>query len=58
MIQKVKELYNHSTTLNKLGFNVSVGNVVWNQCKDILTDDSSENKTYLFKRYKKQKSYL
>ena len=70
MIQKVKNLYNDSTTLNKLGFNVNVGNVVWNQCKDILTDDPSKtrliyssdikNKNLIFKKYKnkKKKNYI
>lgn len=34
--------YEGSTTLNKLGFQVKVGNIVWNQVKDKLTDDSSK----------------
>jgi type I restriction-modification system DNA methylase subunit len=38
-IVKMRELYKDSTTLNKLNFSVSVGNVVWNQCKAILTHD-------------------
>ena len=38
-IVKMRELYKDSTTLNKLNFSVSVGNVVWNQCKAILTND-------------------
>lgn len=38
----LRELYDNSTTLNELGFTVSVGTVVWNQCKDILTSDSSK----------------
>lgn len=44
-IDKLKKLYENSTTLNSLGFNVSVGNIVWNQVKDILTNDN--NKTLL-----------
>jgi len=32
------------TTLDKLNFNVSVGNVVWNQCKSILTDDNTKTR--------------
>ena len=44
-IEKLKELYVNSHTLNDLGFKVSVGNVVWNQCKKSLTNDS--NKTLL-----------
>lgn len=38
-IKKIREFYNNSKTLYELGFNVSVGNVVWNQCKNELTDD-------------------
>lgn len=41
-IQKINELYKDSTTLQKLGFNVNVGNIVWNQHKSILTDDISK----------------
>lgn len=41
-IKKLKDLYKDSTTLNKLGYTVSVGTVVWNQCKSILTDDSTK----------------
>ena len=37
-----KELYENATTLSALNFKVSVGTVVWNQCKDILTDDKDE----------------
>jgi adenine-specific DNA-methyltransferase len=43
-IQKIKELYTHSKSLNELGFVVNVGNVVWNQCKDILTDDNTKTR--------------
>lgn len=41
-ISAIKSLYSDSTTLEKLGFGVNVGNVVWNQCKDILTDDAEK----------------
>lgn len=41
-IIKLQELYTNSSTLSNLGFTVSVGNVVWNQCKDELTDDSTK----------------
>ena len=34
--------YENSNSLHSLGFKVSVGSVVWNQCKNILTDDSSK----------------
>lgn len=40
-ILKLNELYTDSTTLNSLNCNVKVGSVVWNQCKDILSDDSN-----------------
>lgn len=41
-IVKLKSLYNNSCSLSSLGFNVCVGNVVWNQCKDILTTDPTK----------------
>jgi type I restriction-modification system DNA methylase subunit len=44
-ISKLKELYKDSSSLKKLKFKVSVGSVVWNQCKNILCDD--KNKTRL-----------
>ena len=44
MIAKIKKLYKNSTSLDKLGFTVNVGNVVWNQCKDILTADSTQTR--------------
>jgi len=40
-IEKIKELYNNTTTLKNLNFDVYVGTVVWNQNKDLLTDDTS-----------------
>lgn len=40
-IKKIKKLYENSTTLDNLNFEVKVGNVVWNQNKNILTDDNS-----------------
>lgn len=39
-----EELYKNSKSLWDLGFKASVGNVVWNQCKDILTDDESKTR--------------
>lgn len=44
-IHKLRELYKGSTTLNKMGFSVNVGNIVWNQRKKYLTDDTT--KTHL-----------
>jgi type I restriction-modification system DNA methylase subunit len=40
----LRKLYLHSTSLNKLNFRVSVGRVVWNQCKSILTTDESKTR--------------
>ena len=39
-IKIIKELSEGSKSLADMGFKVNVGTVVWNQCKDILTDDS------------------
>jgi hypothetical protein len=41
---KITKLYENSKSLFELGFKVSVGNVVWNQCKDILTDDATKTR--------------
>jgi hypothetical protein len=41
-VARLKELFSEATTLSELGVNVSVGNVVWNQCKDILTNDPTD----------------
>lgn len=38
----IKSLYEGSSTLSNLNFKVNVGSVVWNQCKDILTNDSKK----------------
>lgn len=38
------ELYQNSVSLYSLGFDVNVGTVVWNQCKDILTDDDTKTR--------------
>jgi len=60
-ILQLKELRNHSTSLSQLGFKVSVGTVVWNQVKELLTDDDTKtrliyssdikNNTLSFKKY-------
>ena len=54
-IIKLNLLYRNSTTLNKLGFKVSVGNIVWNQCKKELTNDSSKTLLIYSSDIKKQK---
>lgn len=38
----LKTLYLDSKSLHSLGFNVNVGNVVWNQCKAELTDNKEK----------------
>ena len=43
-MNKIVKLYENSKTLYNIGFTVSVGNVVWNQCKDILTDDATKTR--------------
>ena len=44
-IIKIKSLCNETeNTLESLGFNVNIGNVVWNQCKDILTHDETKTR--------------
>ena len=41
-IIKLKSLYINHSTLKELGFIVTVGNIVWNQCKNELTDDKTK----------------
>ena len=41
-IQSLTELCKDSTTLKEMGFVVNVGTVVWNQCKQQLTEDTSK----------------
>lgn len=43
-MNKIVKLYEKSKTLWELGFTVSVGNVVWNQCKHILSDDVTKTR--------------
>jgi len=40
----IRDLYQNARSLWDLGFKVSVGTVVWNQCKDLLTDDASQTR--------------
>jgi len=41
---KLKTLLLNSTSLEGLGFKVGIGSVVWNQCKDLLTNDVSKTR--------------
>ena len=43
-IDDINKLYENSKSLWDLGFKVSVGNIVWNQCKKILTDDNTKTR--------------
>lgn len=43
-ITKINNLCKDTTTLDKMGFNVHVGTVVWNQVKETLTCDSSKTR--------------
>jgi len=70
VIKRLKELYIHATTLNALHFKVSVGNIVWNENKALLTDDPQKtrliyssdiiNNTLCVKQYanNKKKNYI
>jgi len=41
---KLKTLLLNSTSLEALGFKVGIGSVVWNQCKELLTNDASKTR--------------
>jgi hypothetical protein len=41
-LPRLMSLYAGSTSLHDLGFKVSIGTVVWNQCKSILTNDATK----------------
>lgn len=43
-VEKINELYDGSTTLNEMGFDVKVGSVVWNQVKDKLTANNTKTR--------------
>lgn len=43
-VPRLVHLYSGSKSLAELHFDVHVGTVVWNQCKAILTDDSSKTR--------------
>jgi adenine-specific DNA-methyltransferase len=69
-IKKLNELYKNTTNLFKLNFDVSVGTVVWNQVRDLLSDDPTltrliyssdiQNNELIIKTYKNQdkKNYI
>lgn len=38
---KLQELFHNSITLDKMGFSVKTGNIVWNEKKGVLTNDQS-----------------
>jgi adenine-specific DNA-methyltransferase len=69
-IKILKSLYENSYSLADIGFKVNVGSVVWNQCKNILTDDKGEtrliysgdikNNKLIYKKYadKKKKNHI
>ena len=42
--KQIKKLYEKSTDLASLGFDVNVGNVVWNQVKEKLTNDETKTR--------------
>jgi type I restriction-modification system DNA methylase subunit len=43
-IQILKSLYQNSTSLYDLNCKVNIGTIVWNQCKKILTDDTTKTR--------------
>ena len=49
-ITELKILYEESKTLHDLNFKVSVGTVVWNQCKDILVGKEDTTRPKKFKK--------
>jgi len=61
-IKIIKEIYENSTNLYNLNFNAKIGSIVWNENKDLLTNDKSKtrliyntdikNNKLIFKEYK------
>ena len=43
-IKDIKEIYENSTNLYNLKFNAKIGSIVWNENKDLLTDDNSKTR--------------
>ena len=44
IVTQIKACYGNTTTLKNMNFEVNVGNVVWNQVKDKLTNDENETR--------------
>ena len=44
IVSQIKECYQNTTTLKNMNFEVNVGNVVWNQVKDKLTDNENDTR--------------
>ena len=69
-IKKLKKLHKNSKSLYELGYDANVGNVIWNENKNILTTDESktrliysaniENNKFIDKEFKNQdkKKYI
>ncbi len=43
-VERITELYEGSKTLNDMNFKVNVGNIVWNQCKEELSNDENDTR--------------
>ena len=43
-VNRIRELYEGSKTLNEMEFRVHVGNIVWNQCKEELSNDENDTR--------------
>ena len=43
-VKRITELYEGSKTLNEMNFKVNVGNIVWNQCKEELSNDENDTR--------------
>jgi len=57
-IDVIRDLYKDSVSMYSLGCEVCVGTVVWNQCKDILTDDDTQTRLIYSGDIKTQKLEL
>lgn len=57
-IESLKILLDNSKTLFDLGFNINVGNIVWNQCKKELTNDNSKTHLIYSSDIKNNKLYI